>query len=81
MVTCKWVLGVKRDSLDKPIHYKARHIAQIFSQVLGIDFKDTFSPTLKIMSFCMLVGLAASLNLELHHLDVQMAFLHGEINE
>ena len=62
MVTCKWVLGVKRDSLDKPIHYKARHIAQIFSQVLGIDFKDTFSPTLKIMLFCILVGLAATLN-------------------
>ena len=78
---CKWVLRVKRDSLSKCIRYNARLVAQGFSQVPRIDFKDTFSPTLKIMSFCMLVGLVASLNLELHHLDVQTTFLHGELDE
>ena len=61
IVTCKWVLQVKRDSLGKPTRYKARLVAQRFSQVLRINFKDTFSPTLKIMWFCMLVGLVATL--------------------
>ena len=33
------------------------------------------------MSIRTLMELAASLNLELHHLDVQTAFLHGELDE
>ena len=81
IVTCKWVLRIKRNATGEPVRFKARVVARGFSQVPGIDFKDTFSPTLKITGFRMLVALAALHNLELHHLDVQTAFLHGELSE
>ena len=45
------------------------------------DFKCTFSPTLRRMSFHMLLQLATFINLEIHHLDVQTTFLHGELDE
>ena len=50
-------------------------------QVPGIDFKESFTLNVKIMSFRMLVALATSLNLELHHLDIQTTLLHGELDE
>ena len=81
IITCKWVLRIKRNATGEPVRFKARVVARGFSQVPGIDFKDTFSPTLKITGFRMLVALAALHNLELHHLDVQTAFLHGELSE
>ena len=81
IVTCKWVLRVKRVSLGKPIHYKARLVARGLSKVQRIYLKDTLSPTLKIMSFHMLVRLVVSLNLELHHLDVQTTILHSQLGD
>ena len=44
----KWVLCIKWDGNDNPIRFKARVIAQGFSQVRSIEFPDTFSPKLKI---------------------------------
>ena len=48
IIGSKWVLRIKRDSNGNPIRFKARVVARGFSQVPGIDFQDTFSPTLKI---------------------------------
>ena len=81
IIGSKWVLRIKRDSNGNPIRFKARVVARGFSQVPGLDFQDTFSPTLKICGFRMLVALAAQHDLELHHLDVQTAFLHGDLDE
>ena len=81
IISSKWVLRIKKNATGEPVRFKARVVARGFSQVPGIDFKDTFSPTLKIIGFRMLVGLAALHDLELHHLDVQTAFLHGELSE
>ena len=36
---------------------------------------------LRITSFRLLVAIAAAKKLELHHLDVQTAFLHGDLEE
>ena len=46
-----------------------------------IDFTGTFIPTLRITSFRLLVAIAVAQNLELHHLDVQTAFLDGDLEE
>ena len=59
IIGSKWVLCIKRDSNGNPIRFKARVVARGFSQVPGLDFQDTFSPTLKICGFQMLVALAA----------------------
>ena len=70
IVSCKWVLQKKTDATGNIIRFKARLVARGFSQIPEIDFKDTFSPTLRSITFRLLVSLAVELDLELHHLDV-----------
>ena len=51
IVSCKWVLRKKTDATGNIIRFKARLVARGFSQIPGIDFKDTFSPTLRSITF------------------------------
>ncbi|BBG93711.1 transposable element gene [Prunus dulcis] len=48
---------------------------------MGINFEEIFSPIVKMSSIRVVIGLAASLNLEIEQLDVKTAFLHGEREE
>ena len=52
-----------------------------FSQKQGIDFDEIFSPVVKMSSIRVVLGLVASLDLELEQLDVKIAFLHGDLKE
>jgi len=52
-----------------------------FGQKKGIDFEEIFSPVVKMSSIRVVLGLAASLNLEVEQLDVKTAFLHGDLDE
>ena len=63
------------------VRFKAHVIARGFSQIPDIDFKDTFEPILEMVPLHVMLSLSASLNLELHHLDIEATFLHGELDE
>lgn len=76
-----WVCRVKtlaNGSIDK---LKCRLVAQGFSQVLGIDFVDTFAPVAKLATIRLLFAIAAALDLLIHHIDVDSAFLNGQLDE
>ncbi len=57
--------------------YKARYVAKGNSQVAGIDYNETFSPTADMSSVCSLMQLAAQHGLEMHQMDVKTAYLHA----
>ncbi|MCO5582553.1 hypothetical protein L7F22_036450 [Adiantum nelumboides] len=80
-VSCKWILRRKLNPDGSIASYKARLVARGFSQTPGLDFTETFSPILRMSSFRLLLAMAVILNLELRHLDVQTAFLHGTLPE
>ena len=80
-ISCKWVLKRKLNHDGTVARYKARLVARGFSQVEGLDYSETFSPVLRMASFRLLMALATILDLEVHHLDVQTAFLHGDLPE
>ena len=80
-VGSKWVFRVKRNAKSDIQKYKARLVAQGFSQIPGQDFDETFSPVAKWESMRIMLALAAIFDLELHHLDVKTAYLHGKIEE
>ena len=61
--------------------YKARLVVKGFNQKRGVDFDEIFSPVVKISSICVVLGLAASLDLEVEQMDVKTAFLHGDLDE
>ena len=65
-------------SIDK---YKARLVAKGYKQKEGLDYFDTYSPVTRITSICMLIAITALHNLEIHQMDVKIAFLNGDLNE
>lgn len=75
----RWVYAVKNNS-DETETYKARYVAKGYSQVAGIDYKETFSPTANMTSVRCLMQLAAQYDLELHQMDVKTAYLHAPID-
>lgn len=81
VIPCKWVYKIKRNEQGNPIKYKARLVAKGFKQVAGVDYDETFSPVVRHSSLRMLLALAAEMNLDIHHLDVDTAFLNGDLEE
>ncbi|EEB88881.1 hypothetical protein MPER_13095 [Moniliophthora perniciosa FA553] len=75
----KWVFNIKRDEQGRTVEHRARLVAQGFSQIPGVDFWDTYAPVARIESIRAIFGLAATLDWEIHVVDVKSAFLNSEI--
>ena len=81
IVGSKWIFKTKHlpdGSVDK---YKARLVARGFTQQLGIDYGDTFSPVVKPATVRLVLSLAVSRGWSLRQIDVSNAFLHGYLSE
>lgn len=61
--------------------YKARVVAQGYTQIEGVDYDETFAPVAKLASLRMILALAAEHDLELQQMDVKSAYLNGELRE
>ena len=81
LITSKWVFKVKRHANGMIDRYKARLVARGFSQKYGIDYNETFAPTLRCETLRILFGIAAELDLEIQQADVSNAYLIGELTE
>ncbi len=63
------------------LRYKARLVAQGFSQQPGVDYEETYAPVARFNTIRMMVALVASTGQLLHQVDVETAFLHGCLKE
>ncbi|GKA98886.1 retrotransposon protein, putative, ty1-copia subclass [Tanacetum coccineum] len=77
----KWLFKKKTD-IDGAVHtYKACLVAKGFTQTLGINYEETFSPVADIRAIRILIAIAAFYDYEIWQMDVKTAFLNGYLNE
>ncbi|KAB2604291.1 retrotransposon protein [Pyrus ussuriensis x Pyrus communis] len=81
IIGCKWVFKTKRDSQGNLDKHKARLVTKGFTQREGIDYNETFSPVSTKDSMRIILAITAHFDLELHQMDVKMAFLNGDLEE
>ncbi|GKE28762.1 zinc finger, CCHC-type containing protein, partial [Tanacetum coccineum] len=61
--------------------FKARLVIQCFRQKSGIDYFDTYAIVACISTIRLLIAMASTHNLIIHHMDVKITFLNGELDE
>ena len=80
LVGHKWVFVRKRDENNEVARYKARLVAQGFSQRPGIDYEETYSPVMDVITFRYLISLVVSEKLDMQLMDVVTAYLYGDLD-
>ncbi|PSR87021.1 hypothetical protein PHLCEN_2v5279 [Hermanssonia centrifuga] len=79
--TWTWVLRIKKDATGAIDKYKARLVAQGFTQVYGVDYFETFAPVAKIASIRLVLAITARDGWEVQSFDFNSAYLNSVLND
>ncbi len=80
-ISCKWVFKIKHGVNGEVERYKVKFVAKFFTQTFGIDYNKTFEPVEKFVLICCILALATIENMEIHQMDVKIAFINGDFEE
>ena len=81
IVSCRWIFKYKRNDKGQIIKRKARLVARGFTQQVGIDYFDTYSPTLKQDSLRIITAIASQNGFSIRQIDVNAAYLNADLTE
>lgn len=79
-IGCKWVYKTKTDQNGNIVKYKARLVAQGFSQKFGRDYDEVFAPVASPTTLKILLAVAGKRNMQVRHFDIQTAYLNGDLS-
>ena len=80
-IGCKWVFKKKLKvdgTIDK---FKARLVAKEYTQKEEINYFDIYSPVTRLSTIRILIVMASIHKLIVHQMDVNTAFLNGDLDE
>nr|GEW52850.1 hypothetical protein [Tanacetum cinerariifolium] len=73
----KWVFAIKRNETNEIMRYKARLVAQGFSQIPWVDYKETYSPVVDATTLIFLIIFANVDRLQMRLMDIVTTYLYG----
>lgn len=77
----KWVFKTNYNYDGSFQKHKVGLLTKGYSQLQGIDFKETFSPVAQFETVTTFIVVATQLGWSLYQLKVKAAFLNGELSE
>ncbi|UYV61717.1 hypothetical protein LAZ67_1006135 [Cordylochernes scorpioides] len=81
IIGCKWTYKQKLNSKGEIERYKARLVAKGFNQKFGRDYEETFAPIVKHSTIRAFLAASVYKGMQVNHLDVKTAFLHGDLDK
>ena len=81
LISTRWVYQIKHRPDGAIDRFKARLVARGFSQRPGVDYEETYAPTVMMSSLRLLLAIAASRKWHMHQAHVSNAYLNGVLNE
>ena len=76
----KWVFVHKRNENNEVVRYKARLVAQSFTQRPGVEFNEIYSPVMSGITFRYLISLAVQNRLSIQLMDIVTAYLYRSLD-
>ncbi|KAI3706449.1 hypothetical protein L6452_24198 [Arctium lappa] len=76
----KWVFIRKHNEKNEIVRYKARLVAQGFSQRPGIDYEETYSFVVDATTFRYLISMVVQEGIDMRLMDVVTAYLYGSLD-
>ena len=80
-IGCKWLYKTKFHAYGSIDKYKARLVANRYSQKEGVDYEDTFALVDKLYTIILMIALATQHKWKVHRLYVKSAFMNGDLKE
>jgi hypothetical protein len=76
-----FVFRRKRNETGKIVRYKARLVVKGFKQKFGVDYIDTFAPTVRSSTLRILLSFAAQKGAAVHQCDVKNTYLNSRLKD
>ena len=81
VILSKFVLQYKLDEHGNVCHCKSCVVVKGFAQHPGIDYNETYAPVARMESMWAVLHIGATLDWDIHQIDIKMAFLHSNLAE
>jgi hypothetical protein len=80
-LSTRWVFTVKHNDQNEIQRWKARLVVKGYLQRYGIDYDETFAPTVHMKTIKYMMAMAAESDMEIMQIDFDTAFLHAALDE
>ncbi|GJR45382.1 putative reverse transcriptase domain-containing protein [Tanacetum coccineum] len=77
----KWIYKIKCKASGEIERYKARLVANVFSEQEGFDYDETFIPVVKMVTIRCVITIVVSYSWPMYQLDVNNVFVYGDLVE